>query len=125
MLVTNKLLVYLKIYNIIYRTKFGINFMNEIIENGYLIHWYNLHEDIESEYLEWLHKNIFQHVSTDPRILWACHFKSLTNVEHPGEKGRLSHDNKSIPAGDRYILIFGSENLRFLQIQQLLNIINH
>ena len=37
--------------------------MNEIRENGYLIHWYNLHEDIESEYLEWLHENIFRHVS--------------------------------------------------------------
>ena len=46
----------------------------------------------------------------DPRILWACHFKSLANVEHPGEKGRLSHDNQSIPSGDRYILIFASEN---------------
>ena len=84
--------------------------MNVIRENGYLIHWYNLNEDIESEYLEWLHEKYIPGRLNDPRILWACHFKSLANVEHPGEKGRLSHDNQSIPSGDRYILIFASEN---------------
>ena len=99
--------------------------MNVIRENGYLIHWYNLNEDIESEYLEWLHEKYIPARLNDPRILWACHFKSLANVEHPGEKGRLSHDNQSIPSGDRYILIFVLRILVFLQIQQSLNIMNH
>ena len=83
--------------------------MNEVHENGYLIHWYNLNVDNDSEYLEWLHGEYIPRRLNDPRILWACHFKSLDNVTHPGEKGRLSHDNKSIPAGDRYILIFGAK----------------
>ena len=83
--------------------------MNEVHENGYLIHWYNLSEDNDAEYLEWLHGEYIPRRLNDPRILWACHFKSLDNVTHPGEKGRLSHDNKSIPAGDRYILIFGAK----------------
>ena len=83
--------------------------MNEVHENGYLIHWYNLNEDNDAEYLEWLHGEYIPRRLNDPRILWACHFKSLDNVTHPGEKGRLSHDNKSIPAGDRYILIFGAK----------------
>ena len=83
--------------------------MKEADENGYLIHWYNLNEDNDAEYLEWLHGEYIPGRLNDPRILWACHFKSLDNVTHPGEKGRLSHDNKSIPAGDRYILIFGAK----------------
>ena len=83
--------------------------MKEVHENGYLIHWYDLNEDNEAEYLEWLHGEYIPRRLSDPRILWACHFKSLDNVTHPGEKGRLSHDNKSIPAGDRYILIFGAK----------------
>ena len=83
--------------------------MKEVDENGYLIHWYNLNEDNDAEYLEWLHGEYIPGRLNDPRILWACHFKSLDNVTHPGEKGRLSHDNKSIPAGDRYILIFGAK----------------
>ena len=83
--------------------------MNEVHENGYLIQWYDLNEDNEAEYLEWLHGEYIPRRLNDPRILWACHFKSLDNVTHPGEKGRLSHDNKSIPAGDRYILIFGAK----------------
>ena len=83
--------------------------MKEVHENGYLIHWYDLNEDNEAEYLEWLHGEYIPRRLNDPRILWACHFKSLDNVTHPGEKGRLSHDNKSIPAGDRYILIFGAK----------------
>ena len=83
--------------------------MKEGHENGYLIHWYNLNEDNDAEYLEWLHGEYIPRRLNDPRILWACHFKSLDNVTHPGEKGRLSHDNKSIPAGDRYILIFGAK----------------
>ena len=83
--------------------------MSEVHENGYLIHWYNLNEDNDAEYLEWLHGEYIPGRLNDPRILWACHFKSLDNVTHPGEKGRLSHDNKSIPAGDRYILIFGAK----------------
>ena len=83
--------------------------MSEVHENGYLIHWYNLNEDNDAEYLEWLHGEYIPRRLNDPRILWACHFKSLDNVTHPGEKGRLSHDNKSIPAGDRYILIFGAK----------------
>ena len=83
--------------------------MNEVHENGYHIHWYNLKEDNDAEYLEWLHGEYIPRRLNDPRILWACHFKSLDNVTHPGEKGRLSHDNKSIPAGDRYILIFGAK----------------
>ena len=83
--------------------------MKEVHENGYLIHWYDLNEDNEAEYLEWLHGEYIPRRLNDPHILWACHFKSLDNVTHPGEKGRLSHDNKSIPDGDRYILIFGAK----------------
>ena len=71
--------------------------MNEVHENGYLIHWYNLSEDNDAEYLEWLHGEYIPRRLNGPRILWACHFKSLDNVTHPGEKCRVSHDNKSIP----------------------------
>lgn len=82
--------------------------MIDKVERGYLISWYNLDEKNEKEYLNWLHKEYIPRRLEDPRILWASHYKSLGDVAHPGEKGRLSHDHLSIPAGDRFILIFGA-----------------
>ena len=82
--------------------------MTDKVERGYLISWYNLDEKNEKEYLSWLHKEYIPRRLEDPRILWASHYKSLGDVAHPGEKGRLSHDHLSIPTGDRFILIFGA-----------------
>lgn len=72
--------------------------MTDKVERGYLISWYNLDEKNEKEYLNWLHKEYIPRRLEDPRILWASHYKSLGDVAHPGEKGRLSHDHLSIPA---------------------------
>lgn len=78
------------------------------MDRGYWISWYDLPEQGRDEYLAWLHQSYIPARLKLPNCLWAAHYASLSNVAHPGEKGRLSYvDRDSLPAGDRYILIFG------------------
>lgn len=79
------------------------------IENGYFIHWYNIDQENEHNYLNWLHNSYIPKRLMDKRIRWCCHYRSFNDVKHPGESGRLSHDKSSIPNGDRFILIFGAD----------------
>lgn len=78
------------------------------MDRGYWISWYDLPEERRDDYLSWLHGSYIPARLKLPHCLWAAHYASLSDVVHPGEKGRLSHvDRDSLPTGDRYILIFG------------------
>ena len=84
---------------------------NQVVDRGYWITWYDLSEDGRVDYLEWLHKSYIPDRLKAPGVLHAAHYQSEENVEHPGEKGRLSHTlSEEVPSGDRYILIFGGED---------------
>lgn len=75
------------------------------------ITWYNLPAEQREQYLAWLHESYMPRVVERPGILWGAHYASEANVVPlGGGKGRVSHTTQTdVPAGDRYILIFGAE----------------
>ncbi|MAV87020.1 MAG: hypothetical protein CMM67_02110 [Rhodospirillaceae bacterium] len=80
---------------------------NTELDRAYWISWYDLEEINENQYLDWLHNVYIPDRLTKPGVLNVAHYKSESNVTHPGEKGRLRHtDNHDVASGDRYILIF-------------------
>jgi hypothetical protein len=81
------------------------------LDRAYWISWYNLPDEARAAYLEWLHERYMPMVLELPGVLWAAHYASEENVVPlGGGKGRVSHVKPdSVPAGDRFILIFGGE----------------
>ena len=80
-------------------------------DKGYFIIWYDLPESESLEYLDWLHTIYLPNKLKNKNIIYAAHYKSLKEVVHPGEKGRLSHTSSTeVPSGNQYILIFGGQD---------------
>lgn len=79
-------------------------------DKAYWISWYDLPEEGRDAYLAWLHDRYMRSVLERPGVLWAAHYASEENVVPlGGGKGRVSHVKPdSVPAGDRFILIFGA-----------------
>lgn len=84
--------------------------MSEIVDRAYWISWYNLPEDGRDQYLAWLHGDYIPKVLARSGVLWAAHYASEENVVPlGGGKGRVGHVKlDAVPAGDRFILIFGA-----------------
>jgi hypothetical protein len=82
-----------------------------MLDRAYWISWYNLLDEGRAAYLEWLHESYMPMVLKRSGVLWAAHYASEENViPLGGGKGRVSHVKlDSVPAGDRFILIFGGE----------------
>jgi hypothetical protein len=80
-------------------------------DKAYWISWYNLPERGRDAYFAWLHEQYMPRVLERPGVLWAAHYASEENViPLGGGKGRVSHVKPdAVPAGDRYILVFGAE----------------
>lgn len=77
---------------------------------GFWITWYDLPEHGREEYLSWLHGTYIPKVLARPGVLSAAHYASEEKAPMPRE-GRLKPTKDStVPAGDRYILIFGGKN---------------
>jgi hypothetical protein len=76
------------------------------------ISWYNLPPERRDEYLSWAHHTYIPRVLKRAGILWGAHYASEENVVPlGGGKGRVSHARpEAVPAGDRYILIFGARD---------------
>jgi hypothetical protein len=79
------------------------------LDRAYWITWYNLPEESRFAYLSWLHGTYIPRVLEHSGVLWGAHYASEENVVPlGGGKGRVSHTkNDSVPAGDRFILMFG------------------
>jgi hypothetical protein len=74
--------------------------------------WYNLPEQGRDDYLAWLHGCYIPAVLERTGVLWGAHYASEANiVPQGGGKGRVAHraPGADVPAGDRYILMFGAE----------------
>jgi hypothetical protein len=81
-----------------------------MLDRGCWITWYDLPEDGRDDYISWLHGSYIPARLKTPGVLWGASYASEEKVVHPGEKGRLSHtDGAGVPAGDRFILVFGGE----------------
>lgn len=80
------------------------------MNSGFWISWYNLPEQGRDDYLAWLHGRYIPAVLARPGVLGAAHYASEANPPISGAPGRLrSVADPAVPAGDRYILVFGGE----------------
>jgi len=83
------------------------------MDQAYWITWYNLPDNGRDGYLAWLHGTYIPKVLERPGFLWAAHYASEENViPIGGGKSWVSRHvlSDTVPAGDRYILIFGGKN---------------
>lgn len=81
------------------------------MDKGLWITWYDLPEDGRDAYLSWLHETYIPALLKRPGFLWAAHYESIAKgTMTRARKGLLHHTaDASVPAGDRYILLFGAE----------------
>lgn len=80
------------------------------MNSGFWISWYNLPEEGRDQYLAWLHGSYIPMVLKRPGVLGAAHYASEANPPISGAPGRLRNvGDKNVPAGDRYILVFGGK----------------
>lgn len=72
--------------------------------------WYDLAEASEGEYLEWLHSSYLPSMLARPGFAWACHVRNVTWPEREAQNERrlLHTQDPRVPAGFRYLLMFGA-----------------
>lgn len=77
------------------------------------ITWYDLPHESTHDYLAWLHRTYMPKVLERAGVLWGAHYASQANVVPlGGGQSRVRHSAVDVPAGDRYILLFGAEEPR-------------
>ena len=77
-----------------------------MLDRGLWITWYDLPTAGRDKYLAWLHGTYIPKLLKKPGLLYAAHYVSAKIPP----ASRLRHtDDKSVPAGNDYILIFGGE----------------
>lgn len=73
------------------------------------ITWYDLPAGARDVYLAWLHGEYMPRVLARSGVLWGAHYAAEENVvPQGGGKGRVSRHATGVPAGDRFILMFGA-----------------
>ena len=84
------------------------------MDRGIWAIWYDLPEQGENEYLEWLHEKYIPEALTRHGYLWAAHIRNLTQEERfqgaPPAFSLRHTDETSVPTGNRYLLLFGAEH---------------
>ena len=83
------------------------------MDSGLWITWYDLRDQGQNEYLSWLHETYIPEVLRRPGFLWAAHYAAVSKGARPmsnREIGLNRASDPSLPAGDRYILMFGAEH---------------
>lgn len=71
------------------------------------ISWYNLPDHGRDAYLAWLHGSYIPRFLRQPGVLWGAHYASAKVPPH----ARVRYtDDKSVPGGTDYILMFGAGN---------------
>ena len=75
------------------------------MDNGLWITWYDLPTEGRDEYLSWLHNSYMPDMLKRADFLWAAHYKT---VKEPFPPHVRHTDDKSVPTGNDYILIFGA-----------------
>jgi hypothetical protein len=75
------------------------------VDRALWITWYDLPDASRDAHLTWVHGTYIPKVLARRGFLWAAHYVSEPHSYPPG---RLQH-TAQIPAGNRYILLFGAE----------------
>lgn len=82
------------------------------MDRAYWITWYDLPDEARDAHLEWVHRAYIPMVLARPGVLWGAHYASEPKGSFVplGGGGRISHkkDPEGVPAGDRFILMFGA-----------------
>lgn len=84
------------------------------MNHGLMISWYDLPDDGREAYLAWLHETYIPDVLQRPGYRWAAHYASVKKAAAATiRRGNapVHKDAAAVPAGDRYILIFGAEHV--------------
>lgn len=77
------------------------------LDRALRISWYDLAAGNRDAYLTWLHSSYMPLMVKRPGVQWAAHFE----CEKGPPPSRLRHtDDRSVPAGNGYILIYGADS---------------
>lgn len=76
------------------------------MDRGLWITWYDLPVEGRDAYLSWLHETYIPSILKRPGFLWAAHYAS---VKEPFPSHVRHTDDRSVPTGNDYLLIFGAE----------------
>jgi len=77
------------------------------LDRALRISWYDLADGDRDAYLSWLHGTYLSAQVKRPGVLWAAHYR----CEKGPPPARLRHtDDKSVPAGNGYVLLLGAKN---------------
>jgi len=77
------------------------------LDRALRISWYDLAHGNRDAYLSWLHGTYMPAQVKRPGVLWAAHYE----CEKGPPPDRLHHtDDKSVPAGNGYILLLGAND---------------
>ena len=74
------------------------------MDSGLWITWYDLPAEGRDAYLSWLHETYIPELLKRPGYLWAAHYAAVEKKDV-----RIHTDDSSVPAGTRYLLLFGAE----------------
>lgn len=75
-------------------------------DRGLWVTWYDLPEKDKTAHFAWLHGTYLPKILKKPGVLYAAHYANAGIAPNP----HLRHtDDKSVPDGNDYILIFGGE----------------
>jgi hypothetical protein len=81
-------------------------------DRAYSISWFNLPEPKRHEFLTWAYESYVPKVLARDGVLWGALYASEASGSFTplGGGGRISHKKnpKGVPAGDRYIMMFGA-----------------
>jgi len=79
------------------------------MDNALWITWYDLPEVGRERYFSWLHETYIPALLRRPGYLWGAHYAATPGAHHDIRKVSNTVD-PSVPAGHRYILMFGAEH---------------
>ncbi len=80
-----------------------------MIDSALWITWYDLPEDGRDAYFAWLHETYIPALLKRPGYLWAAHYAATAGA-HQDIRKVSKTDDPSVPAGSRFILMFGAEH---------------
>jgi hypothetical protein len=82
------------------------------MDRGLFATWYDVAPDVESEYLEWLHRTYLPAMLRRPGYLWAAHVRNVVDPEREAASARrLVHTtDASVGTGFGFLLMFGAED---------------
>ena len=82
-------------------------------DRGIWATWYDLPEEMESEYFSWLHEEHILAALDRPGYLWAAHYRSIRSEYHNSsavQKAKRFMDEPDLGHGGNYLLLFGADS---------------